>query len=79
MRLPRDLSGAALVKALGQMGYSLTRQTGSHARLTYAGQPQHHVTIPMHSELRVGTLAAILDDVAEARNITRDELLAQLL
>ena len=30
MKLPRDLSGADLVKALGRIGYRVTRQTGSH-------------------------------------------------
>jgi predicted RNA binding protein YcfA (HicA-like mRNA interferase family) len=79
MRIPRDLSGADLAKALRRIGYEVTRQTGSHARLTYAGNPQHHVTVPMHSELRVGTLAAILDDVAGARKMTRDALLETIL
>jgi hypothetical protein len=39
---------------------------------------QHHVTIPRHHALRLGTLAAILDDVAAALKITRDELLQRL-
>jgi len=39
---------------------------------------QHHVTIPRHPALRLGTLAAILDDVAAALKITRDELLQRL-
>lgn len=34
MRVPRDLSGVDLVKRLERMGYSVTRQTGSHMRLT---------------------------------------------
>jgi predicted RNA binding protein YcfA (HicA-like mRNA interferase family) len=34
MKLPRDLSGAELAKALAQLGYRVTRQTGSHLRLT---------------------------------------------
>ncbi|MCH8056390.1 MAG: type II toxin-antitoxin system HicA family toxin [Proteobacteria bacterium] len=34
MRLPRDLTGARLVKALEKkFGYTVTRQTGSHIRL----------------------------------------------
>ncbi len=32
MRLPRDLSGAALIKGLRNLGYMPTRQTGSHVR-----------------------------------------------
>ena len=34
MKLPRNLTGAQLIKALQQLGYQATRQTGSHVRLT---------------------------------------------
>jgi len=34
VKVPRDLSGAALAKALSKVGYQMTRQTGSHIRLT---------------------------------------------
>ena len=34
MKLPRDLSGDNLAKALCKLGYQVTRQTGSHLRLT---------------------------------------------
>jgi predicted RNA binding protein YcfA (HicA-like mRNA interferase family) len=34
MKLPRDLSGEALAKALERLGYTVDRQTGSHIRLT---------------------------------------------
>ena len=34
MKLARDLSGAELAKALGRIGYRISRQTGSHIRLT---------------------------------------------
>ncbi len=65
MNLPRDLSGDKLAVLLGRFGYRVTRQTGSHMRLTSALQgSQHHVTIPQHKALRVGTLHAILSDVA---------------
>ena len=57
MRLPRDVSGDDLAKALAELGYRLTRQTGSHLRLTTLAGGEHHVTIPRHAALRVGTLA----------------------
>ena len=74
MRLPRDLSGADLIKALGRVGYRVTRQAGSHARLTIESPSQHHITVPTHDSLRIGTLSAILNDVATHLEITRDEL-----
>ena len=79
MRLPRDLTGAQLIRALGKLGYKPTRQTGSHVRLTCASPAQHHITIPLHDPLRIGTLAAILSAVADAHGVTRDELQQQLL
>lgn len=79
MRLPRDISGEDLARRLGNFGYVVTRQAGSHMRLTRTTKlEQHHVTIPRHHVLRLGTLAAILDDVAGALKITRDELLQRL-
>ena len=78
MKLPRDLSGAELAKALQVLGYRTTRQTGSHLRLTTADHGEHHVTIPAHGALRVGTLAGILSDVAEHFAVTREELTKQL-
>lgn len=78
MKLPRDLSGPELAKALGRLGYSASRQVGSHLRLTREGPTQHHVTIPLHDPLRPGTLAAILDEVASALHIDRAELIRKL-
>ncbi|HEY3326807.1 MAG TPA: type II toxin-antitoxin system HicA family toxin [Novimethylophilus sp.] len=78
MKLPRDLSGARLIKALERLGYQATRQSGSHVRLTCASPEEHHLTIPLHDPLRVGTLAAILADVAAHHRLTRDALIARL-
>jgi predicted RNA binding protein YcfA (HicA-like mRNA interferase family) len=78
VKLPRDMSGEDLVKALGNFGYTIDRQTGSHIRLTTHLQGEHHITIPAHDPLKVGTLNAILRDIAEHFGLTRDELLEQL-
>lgn len=78
MKLPRDLDGRGLAGALRSLGYETTRQNGSHMRLTTQQGGEHHVTIPNHAALRVGTLAGILADVAEHFGISRDELLDQL-
>ena len=78
MKLPRDLSGKQIVRALRLFGYEVTRQRGSHLRLTTTMNGEHHLTIPMHDELRLGTLASILDDVATHFGLTRDEVLHRL-
>lgn len=78
MKLPRDLSGLDLAKALEALGYEVTRQTGSHLHLTTLEDGEHHLTIPRHDPLRIGTLAGILQDVAahfgQSRKVIEDRL-----
>ena len=78
MKLPRDLSGLELARALSKVGDTATRQAGSHLRLTCAGNVQHHVTIPSHDPLKVGTLAAVLGEVAAHLKIERGALAEKL-
>jgi predicted RNA binding protein YcfA (HicA-like mRNA interferase family) len=78
MRLPRDVSGSELAKKLEIYGYRVTRQTGSHLRLTTTGKGEHHITIPQHKDLRVGLLGAILLDISDHLGITREELVDSL-
>lgn len=77
-RLPRDVTGESLAKALSRLGYVATRQTGSHLRLTTEERGEHHVTVPRHDPLRVGTLAGILAEVGAHFDITRDEIIERL-
>ena len=75
MRMPRDLDGHTLVRRLRSLGYEQTRQSGSHVRLTRSSETgDHHVTIPLHSPLRVGTLNAVLTDIAGHLGVSRDDI-----
>ena len=78
MKLPRDLSGETLACRLERLGYRVTRQTGSHLRLSLENG-EHHLTIPAHQPLRVGTLAAILAEVARHHGLSRDQIVEHLL
>lgn len=78
MRIPRGIGGSDLAKKLERYGYRITRQTGSHLRLTTEQGGEHHITIPHHKELRVGTLNAILTDVADHLGIEKDVLIVAL-
>jgi predicted RNA binding protein YcfA (HicA-like mRNA interferase family) len=77
LKLPRDLS-SELAKALAQLGYRLTRQTGSHLRLTSIEHGEHQVTIPRHGTLRMVALAAVLGEVARHFDLSRTEHRAAL-
>lgn len=79
MRVPRDVSGRKLVSLLARFGYQATRQTGSHIRLTSTAKGgEHHVTVPSHKALKVGTLASILREVARYLEIDRTQLIRDL-
>ncbi len=78
MKIPRDLSGKDLIQRLKLLGYEPTRQTGSHIRLTTYKNGEHHITIPNHDPLRIGTLSSIISLVAEHFNLSKEELLKKL-
>ena len=78
MRLPRDPSGRALAQALSDFVDSVSRQSASHLRLTTQRHGEHHITVPAQAQLRVGTLAAIPDEVAKHAGIDRSAFAAYL-
>jgi len=78
VRVPRDISGYDLAKALSRLGYAISHQTGSYIRLTTQRSGEHHLTVPAHDPIRVGTLSAILRDIAEHHHLARDDLLKEL-
>jgi len=58
VKLPRNLSGAEVIKTLKRLGFEVVRQKGSHVRLYHLSKK---VTVPLHKELRPKTLQSILD------------------
>ena len=66
MKLPRDLSGTEVARRLARhYGYRVTRSRGSHMTVTLTAEgEQHQVTVPRHRDVRIGTLDAIVTDVA---------------
>jgi predicted RNA binding protein YcfA (HicA-like mRNA interferase family) len=76
MKTPRNLSAQDLIKILATRGYQISRQKGSHIRLTKTSDKgEHHVTIPNHDPLKLGTLSSILNDVADHLGIDKNDLL----
>ena len=74
MRLPRDISSNELIKLLQKLGY----QKGSHIRLTTTQQGEHHITIPNHNPIRLGTLPPIITDVAVHFKKTKEEIAEEI-
>lgn len=69
-KLPR-LSAAAVVRALEQLGFEAVRQAGSHVVMR---EGSRGCVVPLHRELKVGTLAGILRQA----DVTVEELIEQL-
>lgn len=63
------VSGAELIRALERDGWTVVRQRGSHVRLKKPGR-RNALVVPLHKEIRKGTLAGILRDAG----LTADEL-----
>jgi predicted RNA binding protein YcfA (HicA-like mRNA interferase family) len=76
MKLPRDLSGAELIKLLCRhFDYRRVNQEGSHVILQTDSPRSHRLAVPDHNPLRTGTLNAILRAVAEAKSVGKDTIL----
>ena len=75
MRLPRDVSGAALRASLRRLGYEAVRQRGSHVRITTRVNGEHHEVVPQHDPIKAKTLLSILKSVAQHHEMSVDELL----
>lgn len=79
MKIPRDLYGRELAAALCRSWrYQKVNQVGSHIILQTEEPVHHRLSVPDHKPLRLGTLNAILRDVAAAKRATREEILASL-
>ena len=58
-RLPR-ISSKKAIKALERLGFEKVRQTGSHVIMKQTSNSQVGCVVPIHKELKVGTLSGIL-------------------
>lgn len=71
-RLP-VVSGAQLIGVLRKLGWESVRQRGSHVSLRH---PDHSalLVVPLHREVKRGTLNGILRDAGIAREELRKHL-----
>jgi predicted RNA binding protein YcfA (HicA-like mRNA interferase family) len=63
MRLSWNISANELTQSVQKLGYVITRQKGSHIRLTTTSNGEHHFTIPNHNPVKIGTLSIIIGDI----------------
>ncbi len=69
------VSGQRLIKALRRAGFAVLRQKGSHVSLEKKAAGQYWRTIvPLHREIRPGTLSDILNQTG----LSKEELMDML-
>ena len=76
--MSRDISGKEVIKRLKVFGYEVVRQTGSHIMVTSTLRGEHHLAIPNHNPLKVGTLNGIVSRVAEHFELSKEQVMLRL-
>ena len=69
-KLPH-VSGSAVIRALERLGFVKVRQSGSHVIMRRGSKG---CVVPMHSEVKVGTLAGVLRQA----DVSPEEFIAAL-
>ncbi len=78
MKTPRDISGKELTKLPKVFGYNVVRQNGIHIMITTLQQGEHHLAIPNHNPLKVGTLNGLFSNVANHFQLTKEQVIHRL-
>jgi predicted RNA binding protein YcfA (HicA-like mRNA interferase family) len=78
MKLPRDVQGVRLVRALQVLGYTVDRQKGSHIRVTTQQDGENHEVVPHHHPIKIGTLSGILKRIAAHHGLSVETPLQKL-
>lgn len=78
-KIPGDINASQLIKLLNRKyKYEVTRQAGSHIRISTTLNGEHHVTIPNHNSIRLGTLSSIINDIAYHFHKTKEQIVDEL-
>ena len=79
MKIPRDISGDKLVKALCKSwGYQQIHQVGSHVILETESPSHQRMSIPNHKSLRIGTINSIIRAVANHKGVNKNKIIETL-
>jgi predicted RNA binding protein YcfA (HicA-like mRNA interferase family) len=78
MKSPRSLSAKELIKLLKIYGYEVVSQKGSHIKVATSRNGQHHLAIPNHDPIKIGTLNAIIRQVSDHIGKGKEEVFEEL-
>ena len=78
-KIPRDIGSGELTDRLKAFGYTVSRQTGSHIRLTATiDSNEQSITIPAHNPIKIGTLNRILLELSQQLKIEKSRIIHEL-
>ena len=72
------MAAKKLIKLLKVYGYEVVSQKGSHIKVTTRLIGEHHLAIPNHDPLKIGTLNAIIRQVAEHLDKNKEDVMKEL-
>jgi predicted RNA binding protein YcfA (HicA-like mRNA interferase family) len=78
MKIPLSLSAKQLIKLLKVYGYETISQKGSHIKVTTNKDGEHHLAIPNHDPIKIGTLNATIRQVAEHQGKSKKDIYGDL-
>lgn len=68
------VSAREVINALRRLGFEIHHQRGSHVVMRHRDDPSRRAVVPMHPELRKGTLNSVL----KGARVSREEFLRAL-
>jgi predicted RNA binding protein YcfA (HicA-like mRNA interferase family) len=71
VKLPRDLTGTEVVKAVRRSGFVVMRQRGSH---TILRKESRTVVVPQHKPIKPGTLKGVIEQAGLTVEVFLDHL-----
>jgi predicted RNA binding protein YcfA (HicA-like mRNA interferase family) len=79
VKLPRNISGDQFADHICRhWGYTRIKQVGSHIMLRTDTPSRSKQVIPAHNPMRIGTFSKILSQIAEHKQVPREENLRDL-
>jgi predicted RNA binding protein YcfA (HicA-like mRNA interferase family) len=75
-KLPRDLTGDRVVRALERLGFYRDHQVGAHVTLRHQDDPTRKVVVPLHGSMRIGP--KLLSRILREAGVSSERLIESL-
>jgi predicted RNA binding protein YcfA (HicA-like mRNA interferase family) len=73
-----SITGEELIRALEKGGYQISQRVNGHVQLSREMGPPHKLTFPIHKTFHGETLSAIVKDLSDNLETSREEIQGRL-